>query len=340
MATSSRQLRRRLKDLGLSDAAITAAWPRWWSDAAEDSTSARAELHFSVARRLGLDPRSLVAGAGEPRFIWTQEARFKHLSGEGDLEQAGITSFARAVASILLSGTTGDVPGLTGQSALGLRESILAADQPYVGLIELLSLSWGVGVPVVHLRVFPWPRKRMAAMTVRLDDRWAVLLGKDSDFPAPIAFYLAHELGHIALGHVPAGGQIVDLEDEGQSAGESDQEEASADAFALELLTGMARPTVLPAWEGMASADELARTAEAAGAQLRIEPGAIAQSYGHSTNDWELATAALKRIYPEPIPTWTVVNGIARSQIRWGDMAVDARDFLQAVLGEGEPGQP
>jgi hypothetical protein len=338
MANSSEQLRRRLKRLGLSDGAISAAWPRWWSDDAEDSTSARAELHFSVARRLGLDPRSLVTEAGEPQFIWTEEARFKHLSGEDDLEQAGITSFGRAVSSILLSGTPGDGIGLTGQSPRALRESILGADQPYVGLIELLSLSWGVGVPVVHLRIFPWPQKRMAAMTVRLGDRWAVLLGKDSDYPAPVAFYLAHELGHIALEHVPAGGQIVDLEEEGQTSSEPDDEEATADAFALELLTGMTQPTVLPAWEGMATAAELARTAEAAGAQLRIEPGAIAQSYGHSTKDWELATAALKLIYPEPTPVWTVVNGIARTLIDWDELSGDGRDFLGTVLGEDPPG--
>ena len=90
---SARKLRSRLRELGLSSAAIEAAWPGWWSDEANSSLSAQAELRFGVARRLGLDPRSLLDDREAPRFMWREEARFKHLSGEGELEQAGITSF-------------------------------------------------------------------------------------------------------------------------------------------------------------------------------------------------------------------------------------------------------
>ena len=57
---SAQQLRAQLRSLGLSNAAIDAAWPRWWSAEAESSASARAELAFGVARRLGLEPESLI----------------------------------------------------------------------------------------------------------------------------------------------------------------------------------------------------------------------------------------------------------------------------------------
>ena len=43
-----------LQQLGLSDAAINAAWPEWWSEAAEPSPSASLDLRFSLARKLGL----------------------------------------------------------------------------------------------------------------------------------------------------------------------------------------------------------------------------------------------------------------------------------------------
>jgi hypothetical protein len=330
---SAKGLRFRLRGLGLSDNVISAAWPRWWSDNAEDSISARAELRFGLARRLGLDPNSLLEDRDEPRFLWREEARFKHLSGETELERAGITSFGRAIASILLAGLYEPAEHLSGVAPQELRASVLASGQPFVTLADLLALSWAVGIPVVHLRVFPWPQKRMAAMTVKVGSRSAVLLGKDSSYPANVAFYLAHELGHVALNHVPVDGQIVDLEDEMPSPDVGDGEELDADAFALELLTGDPAPTVLPSGPGWAHGRALAQAALQAAPALQIEPGTLALCFGHSTGDWRTANAALGQIYADPQPVWTYVNAIAHQQLVSVDLPLDALDFLDAVLG-------
>lgn len=331
---SGRDLRFRLRGLGLSDRAISAAWPHWWSEDAEASASARAELRFGIARRLGLDPHSLLDDRDEPRFLWREEARFKHLSGESERERAGITSFGRAIASILVSATSPPEGDLAGVAARDLRENVLASGGQFVTLVDLLSLSWALAVPVVHLRVFPWPQKRMAAMTVRVGGRSTVLLGKDSAYPATIAFYLAHELGHIALEHVAADRQIVDLEGETPAANGGDEEERDADAFALELLTGAPEPTVLATGPGWAHGRALAHAALESAQELRIEPGTLALAYGHSTGDWQTANAALGNIYAAARPVWTQVNAIARQQLELGDQPVDAVDFLDAVLGE------
>lgn len=364
MATdSARELRQRLSGLGLSASAIDAAWPRWWSEAADESASARTELHFSVARRLGLDPRSLIDQEQSPRFIWRDEARFKHLSGEDELELAGITSFGRAVTSALIRATPETEGSIAGLPAPELRAAILARGAPFVSLPDLVALAWGTGIPVVHLRVFPWQRKRMAAMTVRLGDHWSVLLGKEASYPPHLAFYLAHELGHIALGHVASGDQIVDLDETG--AGDADQaraeerasasaegeraediaersegdpkEEEEADAYALELLTGKPDQPVLPERAGWASASELARTAGSVAAERQIDPGMVALLYGHSTGDWQLANAAMKHIYPGPAAIWAAINSYARSQLDLEQLSSDGADFLEAILGGDEP---
>lgn len=330
---SAETLRLRLRGLGLSDGAISAAWPKWWSEDAEGSPSARAELRFGVARRLGLDPRSLLHDGEEPRFLWREEARFKHLSGESELERAGITSFGRAIAAILLAASSSPEQELVGVTAPELRDSVLAAGQPYVAVSDLLALSWALAVPVVHLRVFPWPQKRMAAMTVNVGGRSAVLLGKDASYPAPVAFYLAHELGHIALGHVAADRQIVDLEDETPASDAEDQEERDADAYALELLTGDPAPIVLPIGPGWAHGRALAKAALDAAEELRIEPGTLALCFGHSTGDWQTANAALVHVYSEARPVWGYVNTIASKQLESADLSLEAREFLDAVLG-------
>lgn len=337
MTTSDSRLKRRLRSIGLSRAAITAVWPSWWNEGAEESPSARAELLFTVARRFGLDPHSLLEEAARPRFLWQAEARFKHLSGESDLEQAGLTSFGRSVATTLLAATPSLNADVSGASPRDLRDSLLAGDRPYVVLTDLLVLAWSVGIPVAHLRVYPLPQKRMAAMTVSVGERSAVLLGKDSAYPAPIAFYLAHEIGHIALQHVAADRLIVDFEQARPTIATGDEEETAADEFALELLTGRRQPTVLGAGPYRPSARSLAQAALNSGPILGIEPGMLAQSYGYSTGDWAVASKSLKYIYPGAEPVWIHVNAIARSQLQVEALPPEAAEFLETVLGSLAP---
>ena len=118
-------------------------------------------------------------------------------------------------------------PPLEGHSALQLRQFILNGNA-FVELRDLLALSISVGIPVIHPRVLPWGRKRMAAMAVRIGLRSAVLLARDYIYPAHSAFYLAHELGHIALGHIDADGSIVDLDADTLASADSDPEEHAA----------------------------------------------------------------------------------------------------------------
>jgi len=328
----ARQLRSRLVSIGLSDLALDAAWPRWWTQEAEVSPSARAELRFSLARKLGLEPSSLLRDDAEPRFVW-REAKFKHGAAESGEQKAALASFGVAFAA-LLGRAVRSSASLRGLAALELRSSILSSGTSFVRLIDLLSTCWAIGLPVAHLRVFPYSQKKMAAMAVGTRSTAAVLLGKDSDFPPHIAFYLAHELGHIALGHVGDGSAIVDLDDapEGVNMPE-DAEERAADQYALELLTGHAEPTVLP--KGAYSAKELARVATEIAPETGVEPGTLALCFGYSTGDWATANASMNSIYMERKPVWNEVNQLALSQLHTDDLSLDSADYLFSVLGSG-----
>lgn len=102
-------LRRRLRQAGLSDPAINAAWPAWWSDAATVSRSARVELRFALARNLGLSPKSLLGDRVE--FVWKDEARFKHLLVKGG---ATVDTYL-----LLHNGWSPCAPSVTGKRARG-----------------------------------------------------------------------------------------------------------------------------------------------------------------------------------------------------------------------------
>lgn len=329
MPSDTNNFRIRLsKKTGYSESAIQAAWPEWWSTAAEASPSAQAELRFSVARKLGLDPRTLVDDKG-PQFMWDDSAKYKNFNGN-ERERLAITSFGISVSRMLLSG----VPNyaiLHGIDAGTLRASILN-NQRFVRFQDLLAILWGIGIPTIHMQVHPLAAKHMCAMAVSINDRYAVLLARDAKYPASTAFHLAHEIGHILLGHIEQGSAVIDMEDPVEYAEHGDEEENSADRFALELLTGDPNFTVEKVGAGR-SPRQLAEQAIAVGQELRIEPGTLALCYGYVTKEWATVQAAMPHIYMEAIPVWRATNQIAVKQIDWDLIGDENGSFIRAVMG-------
>lgn len=327
MDASSRKLKKELKRAGLSDHAIEAAWPSWWSDDAAASPSARAELRFTLARRLGLAPRPLLGERVE--FVWRDDARFKGLpSFASDMSKEALTSFGMAVTQHLLRATS-EGPIFSGLEAREIRR-LLIDMSGQADLQGLLALCWGIGIPVIHLRVFPLTAKNMHAMVVRSSERFAILLGKDAMYPAPVAFTLAHELGHVALGHLAGEPVLVDLDD--VSEGERDPEEIDADRFSLEVLTGSPAPDFLVNKERYNSV-QLADAALRVGLEHGIEPGTLALCLAYRTQSWPVAMKALQLIYDQAKPVWREVNGVAATQLNWDDIADDVADYLRSIMG-------
>lgn len=321
----SKALIKELRDAGLSDQAIAAAWPSWWDDAAASSSSARAELRFSMSRKLGLSPQSLLGERVE--FVWQDYARFKNLTAGDALQRGVLASFGVAVGRLLLRATPAVRP-LVGIEASALRNAVLA-NREVVDLIGLLTACWALGVPVIHLRVFPLRAKSMRAMVVEADGRHAVLLGRDAFYPSPIAFTLAHEIGHAALGHVGSGKAIVDV---GTPAfGGDDEEERGADAYGLELLTGSAAPEITTSTDNF-SARSLALACMASGPPRGIEPGTLALCVGYMKDKWAIANAALKHLYGERNDVWRVVNTIAQRELRWEELGEDSAQYLSVLI--------
>lgn len=326
MDPDSKALIKELKDAGLSDQAIAAAWPSWWDDAAATSSSARAELRFSLSRKLGLSPQSLLGERVE--FVWQDEARFKNLTAGDALRRGALASFGVAVGRLLLRATP-PVRSLEGIAASALRKAVLA-NRDVVDLVGLLTACWALGVPVVHLRVFPLRAKSMRAMIVEVEGRHAVLLGRDALYPSPIAFTLAHEIGHAALGHVGSGKAIVDVGDPAFEG--DDNEEREADAYGLELLTGSAKPAITTSTDNF-SARGLAQACIAAGPPRGIEPGTLALCVGYMRQEWATANAALRHVYGERKDIWRVVNALAARELSWDELGEESAQYLRILIG-------
>jgi hypothetical protein len=327
MTLSPKELRVELRRAGIANAAVDAVWPQWWSSEAESSLSATAELTFTVARRLGLSPEDLLSG--EAKFVWRDETKYKRLTTKASREDAALSSFGCAVARAAVAGLPGGA--VPSHEAIAIREAILR-NAAVVGARGLLAFAWGLGIPVLQLRVFPLQRKGMHAMSVGVRDRAAILLARAESYMAPMTFTLAHEIGHVMLGHLYGAEAVVDFGAPLESPDANDEEETAADRFALELLTGQAAPEVVTDVDRF-SATQLAAAVAQQGPRLGIEPGILALCAGYNTGQWDKAYGALKIIPPQQQDVSGQINTIANRQLDWSAMTSDNRDYLHVVMG-------
>lgn len=326
MNADAKSLRDALKAAGLSRRAIKEAWPSWWSDEADASPSARTELRFALSKKLGLKPQALIGERVD--FIWRNKARFKHLSDGTEVDKAALNSFGVSIGRMLLRACDPG-RGLVGISAPDLRDMIIG-NGPTVTLGDLLTACWALGVPVAHLRVSPLERKSMHAMVVGHAAQHAILLSRDASYAVLLAFTLAHEIGHIALGHVPDGDMLVDAEDPA-SVATRDDEEIAADRYALELLMGTAEPDIRINLDTFNQA-ELAEVVMREGPRYGIEPGTLALAVAHQRDAWPVAMAAMRIIYGKPQPIWRAINELAAHQLNFERLDDDSGEFLARIL--------
>jgi len=274
-----------------------------------------------------MSPRSLFEGT--PEFLWRDETKFKNLDAKSGREEAALASFGVAVGRCAIEATPGNATARR-RSALELREDIMQAGL-LVDTRSLLTACWSISVPVVYLTVFPLQQKRMHAMTARVGDRYAILLGRASRYVAPIAYTLAHELGHVLLGHLEHDNALVEMADP-VSAERTDDEEATADRFALELLTGSSNPDV-QASLGTFNSAEVAQAAVATGPGIGIDPGVLALCLGHGTGRWGPVYGALRMISPGATDTAGPINELASSQFDWEALSYANRAYLARMIG-------
>lgn len=295
---------RRLAGLGFTRAYIEKhALPDWWDDAIGLTGAGYLEALMVLSRRLGVDFDSLRDPEAPARFTTFGVPKFKLARGarpeDVELACALASNAARTVCWTLRE----EPPCVVPSDALVIRRNILEAGSPCVSLEKLLDECWRMRVPVLPIGKFPSGpgRKKMDGLAARFYGRPAIVLSSKRS-AAYLLFHLAHELGHIALNHLPDEGVLLD---EGLDADRPDtasdrleSEEVEANRFALELLTG--DPDLHLSHNRLLKGEELAGIAVKFGAGHRIDPGVVVLNYAFcNEKQWGTAGAALKRLGAE-----------------------------------------
>ena len=306
--------------------------PGWWSDEITKSRAGQKELLVLLARRLNLNLVSLLSNAAQASFA-DSHRRFKTRRGKSDEQLLVASGIAQGLAASLQRASRAKWAGIP-NDPLRLHETIVDS----YGQVDLGSLAlycWNVGIAVVHVENWPRGVRRPDAVCVRHEGRPVILVVRAETAASKLLFYLAHEIGHIALGHISGEEALIDDEvnREAQNAPVTDAEERAADDFALQLIRG-ADDISYPKRVG--SELELVVWAQTESKRTCVDAGHLILSWGELRQDWAAANTAL-RYLEQSSPAPKRLNDIAQTQVDFENLADDALDHLQVLTGICEP---
>ncbi len=290
---SVRDLHDRLKQRGFSWPFVRSfVLPDWWQDEMADNETDLALAEAYIAKQLGFSAEALRQRGrrlGPPPMA---EVRFKRYKNEIDDKVRASALVAWRAAQIVVRTLKADVPAFRGRRpAQEIRESILRRHE-YANLDSMLEYCWESGIIVLQLAHTPPDGKRFDGLAAVVRGRPIIVLASRRDSAPWLAFYVAHELGHIMLGHVRSGGGAL-IDKSLASATGQDTDEREADKFALELLSSLAQPRIR---DLKASATRLALIAAGSARNLGVDPGVFTLIYAKSNNRWGVAQNALKTL--------------------------------------------
>lgn len=323
---------RELSELGFKRGYLSkTVLPSWWEPAVVKNRNGFIETAMLIHRRTGLPLEPLLSGHARPATA-NPNVRFKKSKGvsEDDVRKAHI--IAREVAELVAANTAAPFqPPLPNAADLHARLKD-RGPEPWVTLENLLNYCREVGIPVIHTSRFPSGTRKPDGMAVcSQNGRPVIVLCKDCERPAWTVFILAHELGHISLGHVPQGGVVVDGNLEA-SGGEEDERQANE--FASVLLTG--KPDLGLSVHGPLNAGMLARSAQDFARRYRVSPGVAALNWGFNTSNWKVANGAVK-ILEGKQNALEMIRLSASVGLDWDCVSDEASEWLERMTGITRP---
>ena len=299
--------------------------PDWWDDSIATTEAGYLEAAAIVARNLSLDLVCLCDDSVPIAYRDLGRARFKKRAGITSERMTWPKTIALRAAELAchaLESPAGAIPNASST----IRDQILSVGNAHVTLPSLLDYCWSIGMPVIHVSTFPSNTAKMDAVTSVLGGRPAIAVSRSSSHDAWLMFLIAHEMGHIALGHLANEPILVDEHVRGR---DSDPEEIAANRFAIEVLAGDPGLSC-SAGARWPTAQQLSGLARVAGLEHRVDPGVLVLNFGWTNDLWPLANAALKILEPDADAP-AVIRAKMEEWLCWDRLPAESAAFLRRI---------
>ena len=330
-----KHLYERLEALGIQRSYVrNVALPAGWRDVDTENPAVYSQAIGVLARNLNISLPSLQDD--NARLVWQDcgTTRFKRSKARSDNELTTAKCLAVGAAQIACEAMTSPVAAVPSSGA-DVRAAILKKGFQSVGFDALLDYCWDSGIPVLHICNVPRSVNKPDALACAFAGRQAIVLMRRHKYPAWLLFVLAHELGHIAKGHIKDNGVLVD---EKIDRKDSEDEEAEANTFAVELLTG--KPDIRYEVPYNLTADQLVKEAKAISERDHVDPGFVALNYadtkrltpGNSGGHYAVGNLALAQIEPNADPVTAICSRML-DRLDWSEVGRDSRHLLRRLSG-------
>ncbi|CAB5542446.1 TPA: ImmA/IrrE family metallo-endopeptidase [Klebsiella pneumoniae] len=304
--------------------------PDWWDEKLADTPSGRQYACLHLARMFSILPDSLKDGSEGVCFNFGGNHKYKHRQNVAENDLYIATAVAYTAAGIVASNFKVPYDASAVLDPLAIRAQILTKES-WVSLDSLVTYCHSIGIPVVYLKCFPQAAKKMAGLALMSHGRPVIVLTQPQKY-GYMLFDLAHELGHIARGHLNAeNGQChIDAKIENAS---TDNVEKEANEFAFQVISGQKSLRIVPT-AGRLNGPGLARAAQKFGSDNHIDPTHIALNYGFAQNCWGAAVNAVKSLCAGEDSDQDFVRAMMKSGMDLENIHEDDLKVLENLIGE------
>lgn len=307
----------RLSSIGISSAFARRTLPTWWDDSIASSEAGIQQAQLYISKAFNLDIRSF--DASQIQFRQTQR-KFKLSRNVSEASVNVSAHYATGIARIALQSIAKQQP--VPSSSMDLRRECLVHGNS-VDLTTLLSWCANANIPVMHIDLLPG--NKMTGLVVRENDKFAIVLSRKG-CQSEMLFWLAHEIGHIASGHLNIDGFVADEKIGGNL---EDDDEKQADSYAVRLINGSETKYSI---QHLVRAKDLAAAAVRTGENAKVDPGHILLNFGHHNPKYiALSKAALKELGQSSNAASYAVNEKLIGWLQQEDISEDQLDLLQTA---------
>ncbi|MFN4888791.1 MAG: ImmA/IrrE family metallo-endopeptidase [Pseudanabaena sp.] len=325
----------RLRKLGFNqDFIFSNGLPDWWCEEYEASGDAVLTAAAYLSRRFNLDLPSLLNPDLNPIFDAESKALFKTVKNQDandenvKAELAVAQNLALRVAELIAYTYKCQYQSIVGMTAKEIRAAILDK-YTSVTLEALLGFCHEYGIPIGHFAEFPTKVKKFFGMVTQSKGHPVIVVSLCDLSPSRLSFIIAHELGHIALGHLEDG--LIISEQNLGMLDQLDDDESAANEFAAELILG--QPDRVYYFPHYMTAEALSESAMEKSRRDRVDAGSIAWNYGwYKTSHFPVARKAAGLIEKNSNAPQQINRYLSKS-LDWDSLSNDNREFLALALG-------
>ncbi len=320
-------LYKKLSKLGLSENYVRqSGLPSWWDDELNNKPAAVLEGAGHIAKRLHLDLRSLLTEDQDVKFKHLPHTKFKRNNQQESSIPTTSHQIASRVAELVAYGVQRPFLPIP-ENANQIRIEILQSHSE-ITLESILNYCWQHGIAVVYFNDYPEDTRKLTGMIQGHCDRPTIVLSSARKYPAQLAFDLAHELGHLALGHI-IDGILIDDEINQKS---DDAEETAANTFAVKLLVDNLDNCFQS--KNFHNNNQLRNAiAERLKSNSTVDPCVLAFNYAWHTQSYGLANTAVKILSPAE-DGHKIINQFLEAHLDWDHLGDDNSDHLDRILGD------